>query len=1630
MKHVKKALSLILVLALLLPGMVFANELNGEVNVEPAENEVQTELTKEEQATVNEVTKLIQDIVREKGLEKDLEVDYDDNEIVRIIVELEEKPVIVYANELGQKYEDMSYSQRSSIESQIYAAQEAVKNQIAARNIDMVYERSFNTVFSGFSGEVRFEDIETIENIPGVKKVYISNEYERPEEPDMVSSHDMIGSQYVWGEDIGYKGEGMVIAIIDTGVDPAHKDFVLSEGTEQKLTEEGLEAIEGLKGTFHTDKVPYGYNYYDKNQVILDDGPGASEHGMHVAGTAAANGDVKGVAPEAQVLAMKVFSNDPIYATTFDDIYLEAIEEAIKLKADVLNMSLGSSASFYIANSAVDTAITNAVNNGIVCSISAGNSGHIYDGWENYNGHNLPFKEDPDYGVVGAPGLSKDSLQVASIENLKSKSNYLEYIIPSIEGVLPINTFIIGEEAFYLDLLKNDAYTQNKAAYALDNNLDIFIKTGVSQFYDLQGKSVSHDRLPEVVKYRDENKQFSQRVVLPDTPITEGEKGQIPMTISGPVSPRNVFGDNPVKYVDCGTGTLEEFEGKNLEGKLALIIRGGNTFVEKIMNAQNAGAAGVIVYNHADGGEELINMMYPDSEEDGFGEIPAVFIGHKGGMALVEAGNATITFPEGKILAPNAKGGQMSDFTSWGTTPTLELKPEITAPGGMIYSTLQNNEYGYMSGTSMSAPHVSGGSALVMQYIKNDEKFASIKDNLEAQTRLAKALLMNTATIITDEEIEYETPYSPRRQGAGLMNLRAAVTTPVYIVNASTNEAKVELKDFEDTTITMNLKAINLTGDELTYNVDVDVLADIIVPGYDLNLLKSRHVTSEMTVDDKTENTITIPANGEKTFTVTIDFSEDKDVYRNMFIEGFVKLTETTDNKPAISIPYVGFYGNWNEPRILDAMRHEIDENNRPYYLIADYDIMSEMLELDGGKIYGFGEKIAFAPEDSEETSKVVPTPYFLRNAEEVQYNILDKDGNRIRTISKQNYVRKYLFDGGRGLNKILSINDSIAWDGTARSKLVDDGLYYYQIKAQVHKGDWQEKNIPVYVDTVGPNITDLEYNEETGMLSWAATDETTGVAYFAILVNGDIATDTLEAKTLEIEGQADRYQYEINEFVEELPKDQENSIAVIALDYAWNDGEGIFYIGEGKNNPYIYLEEPGLLEVYDKSEVDFNGYIYKEGKILKTLKIAGEEVFFRENSRVPVYDDEGKIVDYAPGYEFMYTLKDLEDGVHEIKIEAETVGGKKFDIVRRFFVDTTKPTLTYEVETREPYSKTADIKITMSDNFPILELYVFNSMEFNYDGFDEILKPQPANETITVTVDLDLGENSIPLKIVDVAGNESTEIVKIERTAPSNDECVELDKEALEIIFAKGDTADSVTKDLTLPNMGEWGSFITWESSNADVITNDGKVTRPNEDTEVTLTATIAKGEATDTKEFTVTVKAVDKTALNAKILEAEKLEERFYTAESWTGFPQALADAKTVATNEIATQEEVDEALADLTSAMEALVEDEIITAVTGKYGQVNEGGPYVAYVLFNVKEGFVKEGEVVTVLIDGVGLEMKDGVEDYDYRFEGMLEGEPTTVVIKIGDNKFDVSEGFTWLSFTDAEIEEIRNLLSDK
>ncbi|MFS0777055.1 S8 family serine peptidase [Neobacillus sp. 3P2-tot-E-2] len=932
---------------------------------------------------------------------------------VRVIVELAGSAAVETATKKGVKYDKLSKAERKQLETAAKNKQKAAKDQIKGKNISIKYEQEFNAIVNGFSAKVKYGDIEKIKEVQGVKNVYLATEYTLPtEKPDMKYSKELVEAQAAW-RDFGYTGEGMTVGIIDSGVDPSHEDFVLSDSTKAELSESEVKnAISefGLPGTYRTEKVPYGWNYMDNNTDIVDDNVDTGMHGMHVAGTVGANGDeenggITGVAPEAQILALRVFGEEE--ASTWGDIYIKAIDDAIKLGADVLNMSLGSPAGFVNAESPEQQAVKRAVDNGVVMSISAGNSTYFGSGYFH------PYASNPDYGVVGAPGVSVDSISVASYEN-------------TTLTVDAANVSIAGGEA--------------------------------------------------------------QQVMFLSA-------GQTAPTIG-----------STFELVHAGIGAPADFTGKDLNGKFALIQRGTLDFVTKAKNAQAAGAAGVIVYNNQDG---TVNMA-----TDASIKIPQLFMlkadGDRFATALQSGQSVNVTFAGKQTTIPNVESGKMSSFSSWGITPNLDFKPEITAPGGQIYSTANNNEYQVMSGTSMAAPHVSGGSALVLQRV--DEEFGH---NGAAREKLAKKFLLNTS-----KPVEFGgAPVSPRRQGAGLMQLHAALSTPVTVTDSKTGEAKVALKEVTGNVVTFTLTAENHSNEAVTYDVSASSQTDRPVNSSGVLVSRPNEVGALdlgaiAKVNGQAVSIIEVPANGTATFDVTVDVSDwDADlktIFTNGYwLEGFVKLSDPTDSNPDLVVPYVGFKGDWNAAPILDS----------PAWDTMSYYGFTGVVTPVGDNSYDFlgvdkatgnlnPDLIAISPNGDGVNDSATYILSLIRNAKKLNLNVINSEGKVVKEIKTEVDVTKNYFDGGRGPEYYLF--SDWTWDGTMQNgKRAPEGQYYLQVEATLdfEGAEAQKVTFPVKLDITTPKLkTTLGTDGQTVTVD--LSDKTSGVAYWYVTVDGKIATE------------------------------------------------------------------------------------------------------------------------------------------------------------------------------------------------------------------------------------------------------------------------------------------------------------------------------------------------------------------------------------------------------------------------------------------------------------------------------------------------------------------------------------------
>ncbi len=161
--------------------------------------------------------------------------------------------------------------------------------------------------------------------------------------------------------------------------------------------------------------------------------------------------------------------------------------------------------------------------------------------------------------------------------------------------------------------------------------------------------------------------------------------------------------------------------GDDISGNIALLQRSGCRFDEMVQNADEAGAIAVVVYNNA--GDPIVMNGDPD-----LSDIPAVMIGQADGnliLAELDAGETVTAVLEKSLLLTTADtGNQMASFSARGPAPTADiLKPDVTAPGVNILAgftpdaanAASGENFAFLSGTSMSVPHVAGVAALLMQ---------------------------------------------------------------------------------------------------------------------------------------------------------------------------------------------------------------------------------------------------------------------------------------------------------------------------------------------------------------------------------------------------------------------------------------------------------------------------------------------------------------------------------------------------------------------------------------------------------------------------------------------------------------------------------------------------------------------------------------------------------------------------------------------------------------------------------------------------------------------------------------------------------------------------------------------------
>ena len=335
----RKVLALLLVVTMLAGFVTPAEAVGGK-------RELRFELEQLDNSAVNAAP------MNHMGSLEELTAATDPDERVRVTIHLEKAPTIGAGFEMSGITTD---SRAMLYREELCAEQDRLEKTIERRilggkQLDVVW--NLTLAANLISANVRRGDIARIAELDGVRSVAVENCYA----PDVVSvggeyttdmavSGQMTGAGEAWLE--GYTGAGSRVAVIDTGLDTDHQSFsaeALTYALEQtgktvQLMDakdiapvlEQLNAYQAMteKGQTLTaeelyvnPKAPFGFNYVDTDLDITHDNDDQGEHGSHVAGIASANrfiqrgGEfvdaleavyVAGTAPDAQLLAMKVF---------------------------------------------------------------------------------------------------------------------------------------------------------------------------------------------------------------------------------------------------------------------------------------------------------------------------------------------------------------------------------------------------------------------------------------------------------------------------------------------------------------------------------------------------------------------------------------------------------------------------------------------------------------------------------------------------------------------------------------------------------------------------------------------------------------------------------------------------------------------------------------------------------------------------------------------------------------------------------------------------------------------------------------------------------------------------------------------------------------------------------------------------------------------------------------------------------------------------------------------------------------------------------------------------------------------------------------------------------------------------
>lgn len=1091
------------------------------------------------------------------------------DEEVHVIILFEQKSLAkkgFSTKDLLENEKAASYS--SSLKKQQLSLVDRIEREaLGGEKLEIRYQ--FTVAVNGVATVVPYGRIEQILAVDGVADVYLEERYELDEtvQPDTATAGEMVGSYSAWAD--GYTGAGSRIAIIDTGLDLSHPSFseggyyyslgISAASFGKKISDYNLLTKEEIKKAlpnlsisadknppkaddlYRNAKVPFAYNYVDDGLDVSHDAEGDSngDHGTHVAGIAAANryvphydadGDlyydkqelgVTGVAPDAQLVVMKVFG---VGGGAYSSDYMAAIEDAIWLNCDSVNLSLGSGSAGRSYGSKSDQQILDSFRNtDTVVTVSAGNNG----AWgENVlTGTGMTYTTDVRMHTGGSPGSYTNSFTIASVTNtsmsgVMGKFNGVAAIpgdTGETYGAKNFSTLDTSEDqsgttydyVFLGDPVKGEGIYGLPENYA---NVDVkgkvvLVSRGNSSFADKANAAIQagaaaaviYNNAPGSINMNLTGYNFPNPAVMIEqakakeilAASTQDETTGLwggKMTVSAKAETLHGVADGYKPSSFSSWGTTE-----NLDLKPELMTPGGNIYSTLNHSSYGMMSGTSMAAPSAAGGAAIMAQYIKEhklSKQEGL-TVRAL------AMALMMSTSEPLTDPDtGVTYSPRQQGSGLMQLQEAVTSPAYLLVGEKEGNDGKVKLTF---------GDDAERTGVYTGSFSVQNLSDSPLHYA----------------LSGKVTTMAVEEIEGGDYMSDSAYALDANVTFSADGKSVYVYDLNGDD-KVDEQD-----ALVLLKAANGTHDALDAETvqKYDLDADGTITTADAQLYLAA-VKGDKSVVDVYAVTYEVPANGSMNVSFTVRLTDGDKAWLNghypngSYIEGFLYADSCDGDGRQLSVPMLGFYGSWAEPSMYDKSVYLEDmctEGATGYVAQRTNFLVQRMAGSTSGYYFGgnlyaeddeaIADRASFANESGNTIYAAVPT--MIRNASDLKVTIRNAEtGEVYKTVDYGTATGAY-YSASSSAWSAAGTQVNLSWRGTAADNktLLPEGTpievvaravpeYYWDRETETVIGG--EENLPesafwttrFVLDNTAPQANDivLHSSAATGKRSLSVT--------------------------------------------------------------------------------------------------------------------------------------------------------------------------------------------------------------------------------------------------------------------------------------------------------------------------------------------------------------------------------------------------------------------------------------------------------------------------------------------------------------------------------------------------------------